>query len=367
MRQSLIILAIGMLLGLIVFVSSCERDCNCLSPEDHIPEYHLIYPNSGIEGVDVYDSSWVLTYSTKTGEVIDSFKTTYYINDIQFTRDGSMAVWTATNLSVPEHVVWVTNYPIDDTIAFRGGLHGERLAFNPDETRIMLHYIDAITILSFPDLTPILTDTVQHNDAGFLPGVDKYFHVVGNKDSLYVVDYSNPESIVTTAIFLASPPDIGISPYIGVVDYERNLITLICEPDEEYSYIHVRDASDYSFVQQNVTPVHYHDRAFARPGSDEIFMYSIETGWSWWEMDRLDYYSVELNAVFSFMKRHDIVLFEGKFAFDQIEFTPDGETMYLGHVIPLGVRIADKKVIQRLQPKIPAARVIRINPRDFSQ
>jgi hypothetical protein len=115
MKQSLIVLAVGLLLGLVIFISSCDRDC--LSPDTHVPEYHLIYGNAGIEGIDIYDSSWALTYSTKTGEVIDSFFTTYYINDIQFTRDGSMAVWTAFNRAGAENVVWVTNYPVDDTIA----------------------------------------------------------------------------------------------------------------------------------------------------------------------------------------------------------------------------------------------------------
>jgi hypothetical protein len=239
--------------------------------------------------------------------------------------------------------------------------------FSPDETHIMLRNNEVISIYSFPDLAPIMIDTVQHNDAGFLPGEDRYYHILATMDTLFVVDYSNPESKVTTAVLLESPPDSPIGPYMGVVDFERDLIILVCEPLGEFSYIHVRDAIDFSFVQQNVAPVHYHNKVFLRPHSDEVFMYSILAGWGWQEMDRLDYYSTEFNTISSFIKKNDFRTEAPRFAFDNIEFTPDGETIYLGRGIPLGIHIADKKIIQRLQPEISAARVIRINPGDFSQ
>lgn len=82
-------------IGVFFFISllfiSCEREtiCSCPEePEEHVPEYHLIFGPAGDFPF------FVRRYSTKTGDLIDSTPYgDYFYEDFCFTRDGSMAVY----------------------------------------------------------------------------------------------------------------------------------------------------------------------------------------------------------------------------------------------------------------------------------
>jgi hypothetical protein len=57
---------VAIALGLLV--SGCSKDCPTCPKEPHVPDYHLVYSYVGSTIADKY----VLTYSTKSGQVIDS-------------------------------------------------------------------------------------------------------------------------------------------------------------------------------------------------------------------------------------------------------------------------------------------------------
>ncbi|MGB5105611.1 MAG: hypothetical protein WBP29_07120 [Candidatus Zixiibacteriota bacterium] len=116
-------------------LAGCGDDDCTVCPDDPPPaekEYHFLYNFVG----DFYHSA-VLTYSTKTGEVVDS---AYYGRfpfwDVKFTSDGKYACYTSNDVGWA--TTWITDYATGDTVSVLQGVAGTWLSVSHDNQFLLL-------------------------------------------------------------------------------------------------------------------------------------------------------------------------------------------------------------------------------------
>ncbi|GEM_PF-1706855 len=134
-------LAIVVLFGFVAL--TCDEDCPvCPKEPEPVPEkeYHFLYSFVGS-----YYTSAVLTYSTKTGEMVDS---TYYGRhpfwDARFTSDGRYACYTSSDANWA--TTWITEYATGDTVSVLQGVAGYFLSISYDNRYLlMVNYFSAPT------------------------------------------------------------------------------------------------------------------------------------------------------------------------------------------------------------------------------
>ena len=370
MKKPFLILPAALaLLMLAVILLSCEEKCTCPVEEEHIGDYHLIYSHAGGDGET--SPYLVLTYSTKTGRVIDTLETNYYLRDMRFTSDGSkMVVLTGTSSPSAEPKLITVDNVSGDTLALLSVNFGGSMYLSPDETKMLVCGGSMLAIYSFPMLDIIFSEEVANDGGGFLTAGDSIYYYNYNIDSLSIIDYSNPADIIKTAIPIRS---YGLPAYPtgAVTNYDRHYLFLAARfGDYTGSVLKIYDSNNIE--EQNSLDVmkYYNSQPVIRPGTDEIYLCANHAEASGY--DFVDLYYASLNIVITYLNAANIST-EDHFKPQQVDFTPDGNLMFVmlggGPTFSsvIGIQLSDKAIIHMLRPTEPLASFIRIDPTDYSK
>ena len=366
-KPSLICFAVLILLLFAVIILSCEKNYITQAPEEHVGDYDLLYIHAGGGWDDPIHS---LKYSTKTGEVIDTVKTPYAINDLQFTNDGTRAVLSIMGQKTGIQSIISINYPSMDTIGIHEGIGGRKIYFSPDEQAVLTCWGSTVAILSFPDLTPIFVDTVDNYEGGFLTASDSAFYLVSGVDSIFVIDYTDRQNISVTANTIGSTTGGERVPGPCAVDYENAHIIVVTNHNNEYSKIHLLNSNDLSLVQSLFVNRLYNGTPAIRPGSYEIYL-KLSGLLGDDEHQYIDVYNTASNTLRTYINLKDIA-FSGVRIIDQLELTSDGRELYVlmgtnqyYPFIVLGFDLDNDEIIHHLLPETAAnGHLVRINPID---
>jgi len=368
-KPKLAILAVAVLFVCNFLFVSCGKD-KITQIEEQSGDYDLLYIHAG-GGLNVPLNS--LRFSTKTCEVSDTMKTPYVIDDLQFTRNGTMAVLNIWDQFTGAPSVISINYPSMDTIGLRESVGGNKIYYSPDEQAVLTCGGSQLSILTFPDLTPILIQTVNNYEGGFLTSGDSAFYLVSGIDSIFIVDYSDRQNITITTNTIGSISGGGTMPGPCVVDYENKRLILVSNYNDEKSYIHILNSNDLSLIQFLVVNRLYNGTPGVRPESNEIyFKLSGLLGDN--NSNYMDIYDVGSNTLKTYINFNNIS-FTGYSLPHQIEFTPDGRTIYVSmgsnqyaHYSVLEFRPGNVELVHELGPDHNAhGYLIRINPIDKSK
>jgi len=364
-KPSLIWLTAISLLLFAVFLLSCEKNYITQAPEEHAGDYDLLYIHAGGEYNGPLNT---LIYSTKSGELIDTIKTQYFIEDLRFAKDGLKAVIGSWEPSTLNPSVLAVNYPNMDTIAIRDGVICRRMEFSPNEQSVFCCDGTMVSILSYPDLSNIYIDTVENFDGGFLTSVDSAFYLVSGIDSIFVIDYSDRQNVTVSTATIGSISGGGTVPVSCAVDYINERIIIVSNYNDEKSYIHVLNSNDLSMIQFLVVDRLYNGSLAIRPESDKIYL-KLSGNYGDFEHNYIDVYNVYSNTQSKFINFGDIT-FIGVHLPYKMEFTPDGKTLYVlmgsNQYSPFNVLGFDPDtgdIMQFLAPESSAGgQIIRINP-----
>ena len=369
MKKPFFAFAVILILSLIgALLLSCEKKCTCPVDVETVGDYDLLYIHAGGILNDTLYALYSLNYSTETGSLNDTILTLYHINDLHFTQDGLRAVMSIDNLGPIQNSVLAIDYPSFDTMAIFDKSDGYRIYFSPDEQEVISCFGSIISILSFPDLTPIFIDTVDNYDGGFLTSTDSAFYLVSGIDSIFVIDYTNRQDVAVTSATIGSASGGGTVPGPCAVDYINNRMILVLATPEGNSHIHVLNSDDLSSVQWLWVDRRYDGKPGIRPYSDEVYLkYGTDIGE---ETDNLiDVYNVTSNTLSNYLRSDDI-LFWSYFSPRILEFTPNGNSMFVltgsnlfARFSVLAFNLDNDKVNRQLEPEKDAtANLIRINP-----
>jgi len=179
---------ISILLIPALFLTTCEEKCNCVYPEEHIPEYHMTF--NFVSTPDDNDTVYVITINTKTHEVIDSVASTDIppFTDMVFIEGGDKA------LIAGQENLYIEDVVTHDTLAI-SPISASRLILSNDEEYVT-YVSGGIEIISLPDLNII--DNFEDITA---IGIDGENHIAyGFKyatNFLYRIEYSEIPAVTT--------------------------------------------------------------------------------------------------------------------------------------------------------------------------
>lgn len=355
------------------FLLGCEDNCVCPTPPreepEPVPDYDLLFSYKS------YDlDNYVMVYSTKSGETTDSL---HYagdpFNNMIFSHDGRYACYTSSyNLRIGNSETLVTTWPGQDTVAHLLGTGALGAYLTPDDRYLLLTAGNIVAILTFPDLGIVFHDSLT-SWAGALHPSERLAYVTIEPywDSIFVFDYG------------VSPVEIKsyqLSDRAGEVRSTRG--PLLCT--DEYlvfatarrtqpSYLGVFDAKSLEVVVDRQFLPNF--RVFSgplHPDRQRVFL-AYNGGMERPHIGGIDVYDVETDVLRPFLAQGEIDMTPEPFVPSDIQFTPDGETMYvmnradglwLGPILEIDIN--SKEVKRRWDFINGFSRLIRLNPRDMS-
>ncbi len=362
-RITLFVVIIGVVLFIPILFLSCDEECVCNPPEEHIPEYHMLYGPGGEASIEHHE---VYIISTRTGELIDSIRNDGWpYKNLLCSNDGSKVVFTYGY--GPDKLTWVKDYPSNTLVSRLENWGGGKLYLDPQDRFLALSNNELFAIFSFPDLLLVFVDSTPTLGGGFLTSDSSAFFYREDIDSLYTLDFSNPAS-VTKSVIQLKLDGLPVRPTMAQVDYINNrliILTAFMDDPRTSSVILVYDTQNLGKIQQ------LHSRLYGaielHPDMNRVFCYkSGATA----EVNLIDIYYINSNTVQSFIE-YDNIITELPFHPGQVLFTPDGNQMYIlngifGPESVIGIQIADKRVIQYIKIYPADVRRLRINPVDRS-
>ncbi|SYZ71842.1 hypothetical protein TRIP_C10041 [Candidatus Zixiibacteriota bacterium] len=331
-------------------------------------DYHLIYGPVLMPDLKLH----TYTYSTKTGERFDtSTGTDLYYSDFRFAAGGTIAAYTGWHQSLRSgpKVTWVTTYPAGDTVALKEGIGAKTLSLSADESELLLFGLYGFMLLSFPPLDSIYQDSIGIM-GGFLTVPDKFYFLDTIKDTIYTIDYSNPESIQSGKKPL-NLVDSGKVIAATAVDYNNHrLYILLSNHLTESSLIAVFDSDSLNLLKK-LSVSRYLCGLSIYPNYDACYFFGNGAIGS--ERNQIDKYSFASNSLQPFLKNGDVNT-PDPFQPRHIEFTPDGNEMFVliagglwGPSPILGLNLYNKEITQYLKCDSGAISIFRINPIDYSK
>lgn len=353
---------------------------NVTNPDKNtIPEYGVIYFPAGGGGESLMIE---LTYSSINGQVIDSTLSNCYYSSMEFTDDGTMAIYIGGVAVPPEQrneMAWVVNYNTQDTLAKYEGWTGIKPVFSPDESQLLITG-SGFMLFEFPAMS--LAHNIVFNpgsnwpiDGGFMTAGNKLFYFCENKDTIFVMDFANPESVSETTVpisFEGNP----VYPTSSLVDYRNKHIIIVATNASGKKDVIVLNSDDLSFVK-GIHSNHYYSHLVEHPDGNRIFLGAIAAYSVSPDENRIDVYDIIRNEISSFIGVHDIDSMS-YFQPDKMVITPDGGMLYVrateyydgfdGFTLnwpAVGIRISDKTPVQFLNPGIAHSTTIAINPTTF--
>lgn len=352
-------------------VVGCDGDeCpTCPEPPEHVPDYHLLHAYTG----DGYEK-WVLTYSTKTGEVIDS--TDYGLNifsNMIFSHSGEYACYTSNyNLDLGTGETWVTNWPDGDTVAYLPGIGAWQICLSQDERYLLLADGNILAILNFPSLTVVYLDSVASRGGALHPTRQiAYVQIDPYRDSVFTLDYSEmPVTINSSQV--RDSQGRPLERFSQLLCDETNLI-LISGNRSEPGYIGIFDIETMQVRRDRLVRSSWLYGGVFHPDGRRLFLV-YNNGFDPPFGGGIDVYDLQTDILTPYIRMNEIDIGFGGFLPSGMEFTPDGRYAFianggigLDNGPILEIDITRKEVTRRWDHSSGFARILRLNPKDWSQ
>ncbi|PKK82674.1 MAG: hypothetical protein CVT49_12405 [candidate division Zixibacteria bacterium HGW-Zixibacteria-1] len=350
---------------------------NVTNPDKNtIPEYGLIYFPAGGGG----ESPMIeLTFSSKNGQVIDTTLSNCYYYSMEFTDDGAMAIYVGGYAVPPEQrneMAWVVNQFTGDTLSKYIGWTGIKPVLGPDKSRLLITGA-GFMLFDFPSLNLVHDIVFEPGsnwpiDGGFMTAGNKLFYFCESKDTIFVLDFTNPGSVSETAAPISFDGQ-PVFPTSSLVDYRNEHIILIATNMSGKKDIVVFGSDDLSFIK-GIHTDHYYSHLVEHPDGNRIFLGAIAAYTVSPDENRIDIYDISQNVINSFVGVHDIDSMS-YFQPDQMVITPDGGMLYVRATEyydgsdaftinwpAVGIRISDRAPVQYLNPAVAHSTTISVNP-----
>ncbi len=309
-------------------VNGCSKDdCpNCPGTEIAEKDYHLLYSFGG----GFYNSS-VYTYSTMTGELLDSAYYGHYpYRDVRFSHDGRYAYYTVQRAYTA--ATWVTDYASGDTLALLDGVGGNWLSVSHDDRYLLLSDGGVLKLISLPGLEVVYEESRENSWSIGAMHPLREIAVIGNEaiDSLLFLDFSS-DKITARSVALEYKEGGAIS--VGAVAYSADGTELIIYAGDypccSGSVIQVRDAETMEVLFESV-PAYI--GPFVHPDGVRVFfvepvrdVFGLGNPSSVWELD------LNKLAMRKLFDGRDFGAARDTFELDpsDMTFTPDGKYAFL--------------------------------------
>lgn len=199
---------ISTFVALLICLGSCSKKPS--QPEEKgEPYYELIYSY-------VAPEFSILTFNSKTGEVLDS---TWYpelpYGDLVFLHGGSQAIYAGRT------AIWIADVGTGDTLAINGEHEGGRLLLSPDESRLVSISAQNFFVYSLPSLEMIFQKSATSAYAAFHPTQDRLYYIyadgggVYDSDSLYILAYgTDPPTEQAVILSDSSDQQVPLGPMV---------------------------------------------------------------------------------------------------------------------------------------------------------
>jgi hypothetical protein len=359
-------LTIVVLFGFVAL--TCDEDCPVCpkEPEPTEKEYHFLYSFIGS-----FYTSAVLTYSTKTGEVVDS---TYYGRhpfwDARFTSDGRYACYTSSDYGWA--TTWMTEYATGDTVSVLQGIAGYFLSISHDDKYLLMNNYFVGPPAGFLFRVPTLAIVQEFQTIDWL-GIDthpsKNIGVAGlfYQDSLLFIDFTT-DTVSTRKVRIDLLNGEGL--YVSGVKYSRDGSKLIlwgAIPGN--TIIQVRDAETLETLHESWVDVRL--GPYVHPDGERVFFCK-----PWIDMGAYPSAVWELNMrTHLFRKILDGSDFHGR-GLDpsDMDITPDGKYAFfisggegLDHGPILKFDLDTYQFVDAFFPPAGFSRVIRMYPLEIKK
>jgi hypothetical protein len=364
------------MIAALCMLGCCDDDCVCPQPEpEHIPDYHFLYSYVG----DGYDD-YVMTYSTKSGEAIDS---TLYdgppFDNMVFSHDGRYACYTSNySLRIGNSETWVTNWPSGDTVAYLEGTGALAAYLTLDDQYLLLTGGGIVALLNFPSLTTVFRDSVSRlrdnpdwqgraSWGAALHPSKKLIYVMLEPygDSIFVFDYSQSPSTITSHQLIDSQGQVRHSygPSACTADY---LVILFS------GYLGLFDPVTFTVIRDRTLQPHLLHGAILHPDGHRLFLFY--NGGFDWPYGGVDIYDLETGIFQTYIAEGEIDYGLGGINPSELQFTPDGNVMYMsnggigfenGPI--LEIEVSTKEVTRRWDHETGITRIMRLNPKDWAE
>jgi hypothetical protein len=342
----------ALLLGMIV---GCTKEKCVVCPPDTPPvekEYRFLYSYGA--------HNWVYTYSTKTGEIVDSAKyPSFPFWDVRFSKDGRYAFYAGGS-------IWATDFATGDTVAIAEG-YGDWLSVSSDGRYLLISGTTKLALLEIPSLDVIY----QKDDGRFWrrgaihPFKNIAYVPIDKKDSLLIVDFST--STIRDSLVPLFNRD-GLPTRGSSVAISNDGKTMIVGQGQ------LRDAETLELLKE-----FYHRASigpYFHPDGERVFFlqyeeFAVGQLGEVWELNLKTLYMTRI------LKEEDFVAHTPYFAFSpcDMDFTPDGKYAFIvnggaGHDFGVGVILKldcdTYKIVDAIYPpRSSLAWLIRINPKEI--
>jgi len=363
-----VVYLIGIVLIMLALFSCDDHDCpNCPEPKE--PDYELLYSYVG-----QYPDTYVLTYSSKSGEILDS--ALYQGNpfdNVVFSHDGEYACYTSNyDLELGASETWVTHWATRDTIAYRSGIGALAAYLSTDDQYLLLTGGNIVAILSFPDLATLYLDSVSSGAGAFHPSRKiAYVSLERARDSIYVIDFSQ-ETPPIRSFPLHNADGTKLLSQGPFMCTNTSLVLNAAIP-KVVTYLQFYDTNDFGLrnelVARNYVGLGRH------PDSTRVFLSYLTFIGNFPVSGGIDLYNIETNTLQPWIAEGKLDSGTGEpFVPSQIEVLPDGSSMFvlsggngfwLGPILQLNT--ATKEVMKRFDNTDGFSRLIRLNPKNVAE
>ncbi|TFH65775.1 MAG: WD40 repeat domain-containing protein [Candidatus Zixiibacteriota bacterium] len=353
---------IGFLIGiylaalLLGITAGCTKEKCVVCPPEQPPaekEYYFLY-SYGF-------NNWVYTYSTKTGQIIDSVKYPGYpFWDVRFSKDGKYAYYAGGGS------IWITDFATGDTVAITEG-YGGWLSLSSDGRYLLLSGARVLKLLEIPSL-----NVVYQKDDGRLwlngavhPSKNVAYVPIKGVDSLLMIDFRT-STIRDFAVPLFRSDGTLVRATNAVVSKDGRTVII-----SGGIRVQLRDAETFQLLRE-----YYPGRNTAYPHPDGVRVFFLQ------EKD----FTIgqpaevwELNLRTLLMTRvlggEDFIAYSPYFALTptDMDFTPDGKYAFIisgvagqefGAGTILKLDCSTYKIVDAIYPSLGISNWIRINPRE---
>jgi hypothetical protein len=355
---------------IVILVCSAGCDDNCIvcpgPPETVEPDYHFLYSFVGS-----FSTASVLTYSTKTGEVVDSV---YYGGfpfwDVRFSKDGQFAYYTVGDAG--NYATWITNFATGDTVNIVDDIAGAWIDLSHDEKYLLLSGATTLRILTLPDLSSIYEREYQNSwgECSFHPNENKAYAVNLIEDSLLILDVEG-DVVTESKVPLKNSAGNPASAIRSMVSLNGKYLILTARnyPSPTDTYIQLRDTETYELLHEYRPD---HRGGYLHPDGKRVFFIDCvefePTPGALWELN------LETLLMTKVLDGSDVSSgypLQGLDPFD-MDITPDGKYAFLnGGGCGLGfgpvikVDLDTYTIVDAIYPSLGAPRVLRINPKEI--
>ena len=328
----------------ILFIS-CDEDCICNPPKEHVPDYRLVFSY-------VYHSGTYYNYiiNTKTHQVIDSIAYDHApFNDMQFFDGGTRAVVSDF------YGLYVEDFLTHDTIALDLESAGYSFSVSSDDRYVILQW-DA-RIYALPGL-----NLVYEGGGGkwcVVDGPAQRAFISAAQNILHVVDFaSTPPETTTVEMFNFGGLPIDVA-YMSLSPDDQSLLvvgvngpwvsTIIYDADSLYKKSEVKDAS----------------MAYVVWAPDNVTCYGTLSG-------KVVKFNIQ-TQLFEVVLDTGLIIQDYRYA-NHVQITPDGEFLYIqgyiDHVLNGPTLVYDlihDGIVYRYDYPGGGANMLRLNPKDWSR